>query len=154
MPIKKIKKISHNGCHAAGAGVTWLFLLSTRLAEFINAVGLMSFAITMMVGFDDFIKSHPYRKFTYASNELFWIAVFALGLLQFYSMIKFSVKSNQVSGLLLQASAVVWFIFAVTFGLDSPPVTTALPIYLLLSFVTVAAGHKLISVNKVVEATK
>lgn len=154
MPIKKIKKISKTSCSAANHSVTWLFLLSTRLAEFINAVALMAFSLTMLAGFDKFINSYPYRKFTYASNEIFWLAVFALGLLQFYSMIRFSVRSNQVSGLLLQASAFVWFVFAVTFGLDSPPIPAALPLYLLLSFVTVAAGHKLISVNKVVEASQ
>lgn len=145
MPINKMKK-------AASRGNDWLFELATRLAEFINMAALIGFSFFMLMGFDKLVTSHPYRKFTYASSKLFWIAVLALGFLQLIAMLRCSIKSNQASGIVLQISAVVWFVFAVTFGLDYPPISTALPIYSLLAFVCAAGGHKLINTNKVVEA--
>lgn len=145
MPINKVKK-------AASRGNDWLFELATRLAEFINTVALLGFSFFMLIGFERLIQSHPYRKFTYASSELFWMAVFMLGVFQLIAMLRCSIQSNQASGILLQISSVVWLLFAVTFGLDYPPISTALPIYALLSFVTIAAGHKLININKVNEA--
>lgn len=141
MPINKVKKV-------ANKGNDWLFALATRLAEFINTVALIGFSSFMLAGFDELVTKHPYRKFTYASSELFWISVFGLGVLQMIAMLRCSIKSNQASGIMLQLSAIVWLLFAVTFGLDYPPLSTALPIYSLLAFVTAAGGHKLINANK------
>lgn len=145
MPINKMKK-------AASRGNDWLFELATRLAEFINMAALIGFSFFMLMGFDKLVQSHPYRKFAYASSELFWMAVFGLGIVQLITMLRCSIQSNQASGIVLQISAVVWFVFAVTFGLDYPPISTALPIYSLLAFVCAAGGHKLINTNKVCEA--
>lgn len=144
MPIKRVKKV-------ASAGRGWLFALATRLAEFINMAALIGFSFFMLLGFDRLVLSHPYRKFTYASSKLFWIGVMTLGLFQLMSMLRFSIRSNQVSGITLQVSSIVWLVFAVTFGLDYPPLSTALPIYSLLAFVTISAGHELLAVNKCIE---
>ena len=141
MPINKVKR-------AASKGNDWLFELATRLAEFINTISLIGFSFFMLIGLDDLVHQYPYRKFTYASSEFFWLAVLALGILQAIAMFRSSVRSNQASGIVLQISAIVWFIFAVTFGLDYPPVSTALPIHGLLAFICAAGGHKLINANK------
>lgn len=141
MPINKVKR-------AASKGNDWLFELATRLAEFINTTSLIGFSFFMLIGLDELVYQYPYRKFTYASSEFFWLAVLSLGILQMIAMLRSSVRSNQASGIVLQISAIVWFVFAVTFGLDYPPISTALPIYSLLAFICAAGGHKLINANK------
>lgn len=144
MPINRLKR-------NVNSRVDWLFAHATRLAEFINTVALMGFGFFMLLGFNDLVLSHPYRKFTYASSKLFWITVCLIGIAQAVAMLRISIKSNQASGILMQISSLIWAAFAITFGLDYPPVSTALPLYALLSFVCITAGHKLINTNKATE---
>ena len=130
----------------------WIFHSSLRLTEFINSFALMGFSTVMIFGYPSLVLIHPFRKFTYASNPHFWFFIFSVGLLQASLMFIKSCKSKQASGILLHISSLIWAVLAITVGLDHPPVSTALPIYSLLSLITICAGHDAIKKGKRIEA--
>lgn len=130
----------------------WIFHSSLRLTEFINSFALIGFSTVMIFGYPNLVLIHPFRKFTYASNPHFWVFIFSVGLLQAALMFVKSCKSKQSSGILLHISSLIWAVLAITVGLDHPPVSTALPIYSLLSLITICAGHDAIKKGKRIEA--
>lgn len=132
----------------------WLFQSSKRLCEFINGFALMSFSSVMFVSYSDIMFNHPYRKLTYISDDHIWVAMFFLGVYQIRLMLSPSCISTQKSGIVLHVSSIIWAVLAITFGLDYPPITTALPIYSLLAFITICAGHESINCGKYPETKK
>lgn len=132
----------------------WLFQSSKRLCEFINGFALVTFSSIMFCGHSEVVLNYPYRKFTYIANDHIWVAIFFLGVYQLKLMLNPSCLSTQKSGIVLHVSSIIWAVFAITFGLDYPPITTALPIYSLLSFITICAGHESINCGKYREFKK
>ena len=71
-----------------------------------------------------------------------------IGLAQLHSMTHVTAKSNQIGGILMMGSGVIWFIIAGTFGYNYPPITTALPLYLIMGIVTGSVGFVLLNAGK------
>ena len=133
----------------------WLFDKGTRVVEVLNSLFLIGFASTFIYNFEGILSLQSYKAFVIASSVYWWIGMFVLGVVQFMTLIKTSLQSNQASGIILISSAWVWGMVAGTFIASLPPLTPAPIAYPIFSFMSAIAGLYLLKTNKVEEdATK
>ena len=129
----------------------WLFDKGTRVVEVLNSLFLIGFASTFIYNFEGILSLPSYKAFAIASSAYWWIGMFVLGVVQFMSLIKTSLHSNQVSGIILISSAWVWGMVAVTFIASLPPLTSAPIVYTIFSIVCGVGGLYLLKSNKMFE---
>lgn len=130
----------------------WLFGYGTRVIEVLNSWWLMGFGIVMMSNHVVLVNGHPYRTFAFISQFWVWLIVFLVGVFQGIMLYRDCNHSCQYSGITLQLSGLIWFIIAILFGFDYPPVSTALPIYICMSIITGLSGYELLQRSKEHEA--
>lgn len=126
----------------------WVFATPTRIVELTNTGLLLTFPTIMIINSGGLIPTHPYRNFPLAMGNWPWVCGILLGLIQLWAMVLPSIKSDQVSGLALQVSMLGYFIIALIFGSDYPPISTAFTTYLIYAGVTGLAGHELLAKSK------
>lgn len=126
----------------------WVFVSPTRPVEIINSLVLMCFGAIMLTEFVEIIPEHPYRYFKYANNTAIWSFVAIVGALQLSALVRTSVRSNQVSALLMQGSSLIYLMIAVAFGLDYPPLTPSFTTYTTMGIFVALSGHEQMTVNK------
>ena len=131
----------------------WLFDKGTRVVEVLNSLFLIGFATTFINDFEGIVSLPPYKEFAIASSTYWWIGMFVLGVVQFMALIKTSLQSNQVSGIILISSAWVWGMVAGTFIASLPPLTPSPITYSTFSLMCATAGLYLLKLNKVEEDT-
>ena len=131
----------------------WLFDKGTRVVEVLNSLFLIGFASTFIYNFDGIITLPSYRAFDIASSAYWWVGMATLGIVQFMALIKTSLQSNQVSGIILISSAWVWGMVAGTFIASLPPLTPSPITYSTFSLMCATAGLYLLKLNKVEEDT-
>ena len=131
----------------------WLFDKGTRVVEVLNSLFLIGFASTFINDFEGIVSLPPYRAFDIASSAYWWVGMATLGIVQFMALIKTSLHSNQVSGIILISSAWVWGMVAGTFIASLPPLTSAPIGYSIFSLMCATAGLYLLKLNKVEEDT-
>lgn len=131
----------------------WLFDKGTRVVEVLNSLFLIGFASTFIYNFNGILTLPSYRAFAIASSVYWWIGMFVLGVVQFMTLIKTSLRSNQASGIILISSAWVWGMVAGTFIASLPPLASEPITYSIFTLMCATAGLYLLKTNKVEEDT-
>ena len=131
----------------------WLFDKGTRVVEVLNSLFLIGFASTFINDFEGIVSLPSYKEFAIASSVYWWVGMTTLGVVQFMALIKTSLQSNQVSGIILISSAWVWGMVAGTFIASLPPLTPSPITYSTFSLMCAIAGIYLLKLNKVEEDT-
>lgn len=126
----------------------WLTRTGTTAIEFLNVWGLLGFGIVMILNEQELIKTSTFKYFAPYPDFYPWAFMIVVGLIQWYLMIKITSKSNQLGGIFLGGSSIIWFIIAGTFGYNYPPVSTALPLYLGIGIITGSGGYALLNAGK------
>lgn len=127
---------------------TWVTRTGTAPIEFLNVWALLGFGLVMLLNEQELLQISAYKYFTSYPPTYTWLAMIAIGLIQAYLMFKPSPASDQVGGIFLGISSIIWFIIAGTFGINYPPVSTALPIWSVVGILTGSGGYALLNSGK------
>lgn len=128
---------------------TWVFEYASRVIELLNTWGMVGFGLVMFINSPNLLKLTIYGNFSIAPRAL-WLSMIMLGFIQFILLCKTTNSSNQLSAIVLQLSAIIWFIIAMAFALQ-PPISTALPLYTGMALVTGLTGYEMLRINKELE---
>lgn len=126
----------------------WLTRSGTAAIEFLNVLGLIGFGALMILHEKGILVTNAFLYFDSYPKLYPWLVMIAVGMVQAYLMIKVTSKSNQLGGIILGGSSIIWFIIAGTFGYNYPPVSTALPLYLGVGIITGSGGYALLNAGK------
>lgn len=125
---------------------TWVFEYASRIIELLNTWGMVGFGVVMLYNNPELLSLKVYNNFTIIPRFL-WLSMILIGIIQFILLCKTSNKSNQLSAIVLQLSAIIWTVIAMGFAFQ-PPISTALPLYLGMALVTGLTGYELLRVSK------
>ena len=126
----------------------WLFETGTRAVKFVNAVGLMGFAMVLLAYGEVLYQYRLYVKFEGIPPVLLAIVMAALALLQVISMMGKTARSQVIGGYLLICSGLVWFLVAVAFWASYPPLSTGVVFPSMMALICPLAGDNLIKLMK------
>lgn len=140
MDMKRIVK-------AVNQGREYIFHIPTKSIELLNGLTAFFFAIVFMVNGATLSEHKFYLNFKYAGPSWIWIIVLILSIIQLNAMRKETLESNILSAIVLKVSALFWFMAALMFGSDYPPLSTGFFTYSILSFITVLAGYEISAQN-------
>ena len=126
----------------------WLFETGTRAIKFVNAFGLLGYAVVLF-GFGDVLYKYKlYDKFDAAPPAMTALVMTILAILQVIFMLGKTDRAQVLGGYLLICSGFVWFMVAVAFGASYPPLSTGVVFPSLLAIVCPLAGDNLIKLLK------
>lgn len=128
-------------------GRRYLFSTPTKAIEFLNGIALILFGLVFLLNGNMLGKYRLYLDFNYVGPLWVWGIVVIIGLIQLTHMRRDNLESNMVSAITLKVSALVWFLIAVMFGADYPPLSTGIGTYFILGLVDVLAGLHLSGQN-------
>lgn len=126
----------------------WLFETGTQAIKFVNAFGLLGYAVVLF-GFGDVLYKYKlYDEFESVLHPISAAVMLVLAALQIVLMVGKTDRSQIVGGYLLICSGFVWFMVAVAFGASYPPLSTGVVFPSLLAIVCPLAGDNLIKLIK------
>lgn len=128
-------------------GRQYLFSTSTKSIEFLNGLSAFLFGLVFLLNGAALGNYKFYLNFNYIGPIWVWWFVVILGAIQLNSMRKDTLESNMISAIALKLSALMWFMSALMFGSDYPPLSTGFFTYLSFSLVMVLAGFHLSAQN-------
>lgn len=124
-------------------GREYLFSTPTKAIEFLNGICALMFGLVFLMNGSTLGKFKFYLSFAYVGPLWVWWFVVILGAVQLNAMRKDTLESNMLSAIFLKLSALMWFLSALMFGSDYPPLSTGFFTYVNFSLVTVLAGFHL-----------
>lgn len=127
----------------------WVFEYATRVIELLNTWCLIGFGTVMLSNSVYLLKVDLYGNFVKVPS-IVWMSMVMLGFIQFILLCRTTNASNQLSGIVLQFSGLVWLIIAMAFAFQ-PPVSTALPIYTGIGVIFSMTGYELLRTSKKLE---
>lgn len=129
-------------------GRRYLFSTPTKAIEFLNGLATILFGLVFLLNGSILGKFKLYLNFNYVGPLWVWGIVVMLGMVQLNSMRKDTLESNMLSAITLKVSALVWFLIAIMFGADYPPLSTGIGTYFSMGVVFVLAGLHLSGQNE------
>ena len=124
-------------------GRAYLFSTPTKAVEFLNGCCMFFFGLVFIFNGAALGQFKFYMNFTYIAPPWLWWLAIVIGLIQLNSMRRDTLESNIMSVLMLKLSSLVWFVFAVLFGSEYPPLSTGFFTYTWVSFICLMAGFHL-----------
>lgn len=125
---------------------TWVFEYATRIVELLNTWCLVGFGVTMICNSANLLDVNLYSNFENVPTVV-WVGMVLLGVIQFVLLCKSTNQSNQLSGIALQFSAIVWIVIAMAFTFQ-PPISTALPMYTGIAIMFGLTGFEILRASK------
>lgn len=126
----------------------YLFSTPTKAVEFLNGLALTLFGLVFLLNANMLGKYKLYLNFNYVGPLWVWGIVVFIGLVGLNSMRKDTLESNMLSAITLKVSSLIWFLIAVMFGADYPPLSTGIGTYFSMGVVNVLAGLHLSGQNE------
>ena len=128
-------------------GRNFLYSTPTKIIEFLMSMCSLSFGTVYLLNGAALNKLKIYLSFAYIGPIWLWWVMIILGVLQFHYMRKDTLDSNIKSALVMHVVAVMWFIIAVMFLTDYPPLSTGFFTYFWFSVVCSLTALELDSQN-------
>lgn len=117
-----------------GDKLDWVFETRTRFGELLSGLSAFFFAVVMMIDYNVIILRESYATFGALTTKWLWFIVLVLAVLQVVESTKNHLVSNLRSAQLALWFALIWFIIALLFASNYPPISTAFFTYTLFSF--------------------
>lgn len=117
-----------------GDKLDWVFETRTRFGELLSGLSAFFFAVVMMIDYNVIILRESYATFGALTTKWLWLVVLVLAVLQVVESTKNHLVSNLRSAQLALWFALIWFIIALLFASNYPPISTAFFTYTLFSF--------------------
>ena len=102
----------------------FLYSTPTKIIEFLTGICSLSFGLVYALNGESLNRLKVYFSFAYVGPIWIWWVMVILGILQLNYMRKETLDSNIKSALTMHVSAVIWFIIAIMFVTDYPPLST------------------------------
>lgn len=128
-------------------GREFLFSTPTKSIEFLNGLCILFFGLVFLFNGASLGEHKFYISFTFIAPPWLWWICVIVGVTQLRAMNKDTLESNMMSVLMLKSSALLWFLFAILFGAEYPPLSTGFFTYLWFSMVSLMAGFHLSAQN-------
>lgn len=112
----------------------WVFETKTRFGELLSGLTAFFFAIVMMIEYHVIILRESYATFGKLTTKWIWLVVLVFAALQVIESTKTHLVSNQRSAQLALWFALIWFIIAILFASNYPPLSTGFFTYMIFSF--------------------
>lgn len=125
----------------------YLFSTPTKSIEFLNGLSMTLFGLIFLFNGSILSKHKIYLNFNYMGPIWVWWLTVIIGLIQLNAMRRDTLESNTVSAIFLKVSALMWFLIALMFGADYPPLSTGVGTYLAMCLVNIMAGFHLSAQN-------
>lgn len=115
--------------------VHWLFDESpTRPVELLSGLTAFFFSVIMMVEYHIIVLQDSYINFGKITSKWLWIVVLIFSIMQIIEACKNHLISNLRSAQIALWFTLVWFIIALLFASNYPPLSTGFFTYTLLAF--------------------
>lgn len=133
----------------------WLTRSGTSAIEFLNVWAMIGFGSVKLLNELNVVETIGFEYFKPFPPFYPWAAMIIIGIIQGYLFFtKSTPLSDQLGGIFLGGSAIIWFVISGTFGYNYPPLSTAFPIYLGIGILTGSGGYALLNNGKAKEILK